>query len=205
MNISTVNDLIEFLKSNDLVLNSVDSHPVSSNTAYVFRGCFESGHKYDLYLNDRLEIQNLKRIMQDKLNSQYSLVSTYREFTKLRQGEKYTMVTGGEMGFVRKTQFVFDSLKFGRYAQYHDSVQVIFKVRRKRNLSSIQFYGIKSFIIWEGFVDPVTDMYGAPKLENGLTVRRSKYLSFDLGYFTDALNSVTQNPLICKIDNERNG
>lgn len=126
-------------------------------------------------------------------------ISEFKDFSKLERGGKYTLVLEGEMGFVSKIHFTFEALKHGSFAQYTDSVELIFKITRKRNFSCVRFYGSKSFALWEGFVDPQVDPFTTPVTEGIMTVQRTKYLSCDPRYLTDAINSVSQKPLICRI------
>lgn len=115
---------------------------------------------------------------------------------KLDVGKQYTLVSMGEFGFPYAIQMKLTGVEATKYAQYDDAVQIDFIVKGKRKETGIRFYGSKKLVIWEGFVNPNVEMYGAAKVSNGMTVRESKWSSFDPRYIQTAINSVEQTPIV---------
>ncbi len=196
MELQTSIEIIDTLRISDLILKSVNYFSPSRDGSYSFLGNFVNGSSFNLFIHNKEECKLLIEALKLKLHAQYSLTSQFKDFLQLKVGEKYTLAMMGDMGFVFSRQFIFHSLEFGKYAQYTDSVKLIFKEKRKCNLAAITFYERKSFAIWAGFVEPNTDIYGGAKEEGGLIIQESKYLSCDSQYFTDALKSVDQKPFI---------
>lgn len=128
----------------------------------------------------------------------------FRELIKLSVGQRYTIASMGDFGFCNSTQFTLEAIRVGRYAQYDHCVELIVKPKGKRNLRSIQFYGCKVFALWAGWVAVNTDAFGAPTQEGPVIARRSRYLSCDERFLTDAIASVQQRPLISCLSNESN-
>ncbi|MCK5073276.1 MAG: hypothetical protein KAQ98_07600 [Bacteriovoracaceae bacterium] len=207
--LKTVDEIIQAVRNQKLVLN--ETHDFSNGrNDHVFRGKLESGSHYNVQIFDREKIIELKQVIQLNYNAQYSQFSDFKKFADLKQGNKYTLVIQGEFGFLNAIQFTFEAVNFAKYAQYNDSAALIFLPKRKRKLRQIQFYGNKSFILWEGWQNPDTEIFGrsTPKSEGGpfsITVSKSKYSSFDSGYLEDALKSVPVAPLISRFPEKVEG
>ena len=130
-------------------------------------------------------------------NETKKLSGEFHALTQLERGQKYTLLTQG-FGAVASKITLLD-IKVGSYAQYSESVQIIFKEKGKRKLSSFRFHGSNSCAVWLGWIDVITDPFCAPEVSgSGLTVKRSRYASFDSRYFTDAIASVSAAPIFSK-------
>lgn len=123
----------------------------------------------------------------------------YDDMRKLEPGRKYTLVSFSEFGFPYQIQFVLKGMRYEPYAQYKESYCMIYRQPRQRQDRMIRFYGIKQYIIWEGWVYPKTDMYGSPRVNNypeGQVTVRESWQCFDARYMQRALATVSQAPFI---------
>lgn len=126
-------------------------------------------------------------------------INQFSELLTLESGKRYTVVVENSMGFgVNAVQFTFHSAKVGRFAQYDNSVEIIFTPKRKRNLHSIKFYGKKDYAIFAGWVDVATDPFGPSEDQGIVVVRKMKYSSCDSRFMDDAIASVKATPLFIK-------
>ena len=118
------------------------------------------------------------------------------QLKNLKVGLKYTLIKMGEMGFCYKIQFELVEIRVEPYAQYAESILLVFKEKRKRNVRGIRFLPRDSFLIFDGFVEANTEMYveDLPSA-NGVTCKIS-LASCDVEYLYRAKRSVTQAPLI---------
>lgn len=116
------------------------------------------------------------------------------QFNKLEKGKRYTLVGMTEFGFPYKVQFTLESVEYGTYAQYREAVTLRFKQKNKRKISGTRFYGLKECLVYEGWVEPKTDMWAnADDLGDG--VKRSM-ASFDTRFMQIAKNSIKAPALI---------
>ena len=139
----------------------------------------------------------------DKNNNQ-KLGGDFNQLTTLSKGERYTLVTMSDFGIgVHSTQFTLEDVKVSHYAQYSESVQLIFKIKGTRKLRGLRFHGSKSFAIWKGWQNVNTEAFTVPHISNGFICRESRYSSFDDRYLTDAIASAPIAPLFSKL-NEKN-
>ncbi|MBX3041650.1 MAG: hypothetical protein KF789_13170 [Bdellovibrionaceae bacterium] len=123
----------------------------------------------------------------------------FHALTQLERGQKYTLLTQGGFGAIAQ-KIVLQDIKVGPYAQYSESVQLIYKPKGKRNLSGSRFHGIASCVVWAGWVDVNTDPFKPSEISStGMVVRSSRYSSFDSRYFTDAIASVSATPIFSKV------
>lgn len=126
-------------------------------------------------------------------------INQFSDLLNLETGKRYTVIVDNEMGFgVNAVQFTFHSAKVGRYAQYENSVELIFTPKRKRNLHSIKFYGKKDFALFEGWIEVDTNPFGAPEDQGVMIVRKMKYSSCDSRFMDDAIASVNGAPIFIK-------
>ena len=122
----------------------------------------------------------------------------YQEISKkLVPGKKYTLVAMSEFGFPYKVHMTLVEAKVEPYAQYKESLVIYFKKARGRRVYGVRFYGIKEFLIWEGFVNPDTNMYGQVEDRgDGVIVKTSRYRCFDSRYLYDAIESMKTKPVV---------
>ena len=121
--------------------------------------------------------------------------SQFKQFTTLEKGQRYTILILNEMGFGNSVQFVHEASRFLSYAQHADALQLIMKPKGKRQLRQMWFYGTKEFIVWKGWVDLNTHMFGPEEKNEFATIKRSKYCSFDKRYLFDAIRSTKETPI----------
>lgn len=122
----------------------------------------------------------------------------YQEIAdKLEVGKMYTMFKYGEFGFPATAQFKLVKKEVAPYAQYPQSLLLMFVIKGKRKTSGVRLYGNNRVAIWEGLENPNSEMYGAPSVgECGVTVRKSIGSSFSNCYMERALKSVEAKPIV---------
>ena len=120
------------------------------------------------------------------------------QLKQLEIKQKYTLVKMGDMGFCFKVQFELIEIKNEPWAQYPESVLLIFKEKRKRNLRAIRFLPRDNFLVYSGFVDANTEIGISTSQGDGYTVTKS-LMSCDVEYLFRAKRSVEQTPIIEKI------
>lgn len=124
-----------------------------------------------------------------------------KQLMALKPGQKYTFVKMGDMGFPFALQLQLIDQKIEPYAQYAESVVLIFKLKGKRNLRQIRIIGRDDYLVYEGWVPINTEMYVEEEKVGDMTVRRS-LSSCDIEYLLRAKRSVAQVPLIEQISEE---
>jgi len=111
---------------------------------------------------------------------------------KLEEGKQYTIALINDFGFPSGFNFTFCGGEVKPYAQYKESLILWFKKPRQRNKRGLRFLPCKSFVIWEGFEKPDTEMFK----ENTGDCLKASYFGFDRQYLIDAINSVEKKPII---------
>ena len=127
----------------------------------------------------------------------------FHTLTTLEKGQKYTVLVSSALGIgVVAIQFTLEDIKVSTYAQYPESVQLVFKAKGKRKFQGMRFHGRESCVIWQGWVEVDTNALTEPKEDSktGFICRASKYASFDTRYMTDAIASVSTQPLFSKLN-----
>jgi hypothetical protein len=120
--------------------------------------------------------------------------------TTLEKDQRYTIATMNEFGIgINAIQITLDNVTVSPYAQYSESVQLIFKIKGTRKLRGLRFHGSKFFGIWQGWHEIKNEAFSAPTISNGLVCKKSLYLSFDKQYLIDAINSTVVTPLFTNI------
>lgn len=126
------------------------------------------------------------------------------DLKKLEAGKRYTLVGMGEFGFPYQVQMVLEEVRVEPYAQYPESILLIYKQRNKRSLRQIRFYGNKGALVWDGWVFPDTEMYRTKEFkdyDSGAALVQRSFRCFDPRYFIVARNSVSSTPIIECFDN----
>jgi hypothetical protein len=121
--------------------------------------------------------------------------------TALKEGQRYTVVKMGDMGFCFSVQFELVEKRIEPWAQYAESVLLIFKQKGKRNLRQIRFINRDDFLVYEGWVEANTEMFVEEDKSGPFTVKKS-LLSCDIEYLLRAKRSVTKAPLIEQISED---
>ncbi len=125
----------------------------------------------------------------------------FTTLTTLEKGQRYTIATISEFGIgINAIQFTLENITVSPYAQYSESVQLIFKIKGTRKLRGLRFHGSKSFAIWQGWHEIRNDAFTAPTISNGLVCKQSLYMSFDKQYLLDAIKSTSVSPLFTNLN-----
>lgn len=134
-------------------------------------------------------------------NESRKIGGEFHALTNLEKARKCTLLIPSSLGIgAVSLQITIENVTVSKYAQYEESVQLIFKLKGKRNLQGTRFHGSQSVAVWEGWVEIHIDPYSAPMIsKSGLVGRESRYLSFDDRYMTDAITSVNVAPIFSKI------
>lgn len=139
-----------------------------------------------------------------------SLLRQYKYYTQgefqqateqLTEGRKVTIVKFSDFGFPVVMNAVIDKVVVERYAQYTESLEIVHKPKRKRSLYSTRIFPKDSMLVYEGWLDIDTDSLTSTivKQDQHVTVRQSKYRSFDKQFIQDAIESISGN-LILKLN-----
>lgn len=118
------------------------------------------------------------------------------QFKNLKIGNQYTICKMGEFGFPYMIKMTLKDVKIAPYAQYRESVLLTFVQKGKRKATGIRFYGdFQQFMIYEGHIELMVDMFISEKSENGCVTQKS-LLSFSNEYMVRAENSTEFKPII---------
>jgi len=125
---------------------------------------------------------------------------------KLKVGGKYTVLFTNDFLGCSTFQITLERAHVDKWAQYSDAVYLEFRRKRKRRSERMVFAGEhKKFAVFNGHIDIPTDPFMAEEDSGvaGVTVRKSRYSSFDKRYFTDAIdvatNHMKQYPVVAKL------
>ena len=115
----------------------------------------------------------------------------------LKQGEKYTVVGFTDFGYPYSIQFRLIKAEVESYAQYDESLNLIFRKKNARKHNScLVFLPKQEFIIWEGWVNPDVDMWkGNKEIKEDMIIREALF-PFDHQYLKNAIESVDKDPII---------
>lgn len=115
------------------------------------------------------------------------------QLLSLVPNQKYTICKMGEFGFPFSWKITIKSVSVSKYAQYDNSILLVFVEKGKRKPIGMRFHGdYQQFIIYEGHIDLNTETF----VEDHLDGSKSSLLSFSSEYMTRALNSTDQKPII---------
>lgn len=118
---------------------------------------------------------------------------TINQLLNLIPEQKYTICKMGEFGFPISWKITLKSVKVGPYAQYKNSVCLMFVLKGKRKVTGIRLHGdYQQFMIFEGHVDLDTEMF----VKNFSDGSKSSLESFSPEYMIRALKSTSQKPVI---------
>lgn len=195
-----ISQLITHLENHDLVPSTSETWIDRPSHILRVRASFVNGGSFTLDVSDRETLVKIRVLFQKNLMRVLARTSDFRDLLKLQIGERYTVLVTNEMGFgVSAVQITLDTFGVGRYAQYDNCIDLIFKQKGKRNLRSIKFYGRKPFAIFAGWVNVNTDPFSAAEDQGPVTVRKMKYASCDDRFMTDAIASAGVAPIFSKL------
>lgn len=108
-----------------------------------------------------------------------------------------SIVKFSEFGFPQLTHTVIESVKVGRYAQYNNVLYINHKPKRKRISWTEVVLPYQEVIIYDGWIDFDIDAISNTITSNhSITVKQSKYTSFDPQFMNDIKSNLNFNPLI---------
>lgn len=122
------------------------------------------------------------------------------QFKALKVGGQYTFVKFGEFGFPYHKKITLLEIRVQPYAQYPETVALVFKEKGKRKASGVRFYGqdYEQYLIYEGHHDVNTEAF-VKTIEGPFSVAKQSLASFDGEYLTRAKASVNGQPVIEKL------
>lgn len=120
------------------------------------------------------------------------------EALQAHKENKITIVKFSDFGFPIAIQTVLNSVEVKPYAQYSESLVLIHKPKRKRSLWKNTILPNESVIILEGWhnVDSEKLTYNTLEENENITVKQSKYGSFDNNFLKDVLNYIKADPIV---------
>lgn len=131
-------------------------------------------------------------------NLGYSKVSRFTAAQDiLSEGRKVTIVKLSEFGFPNVMQVRIDAVKTEKYAQYDDTLKIVFIPKRKRTKYGVRVLPEDEILIYDGWIDINFDslMYGKIEDKGAVIVKTGKYNCFDKRYLTDAVDLIGKNPI----------
>jgi hypothetical protein len=195
-----IDSLVAHLRNEKLRTSTAEFRWERSSGTLFIRADFENGAIFALQLSSPTNAGTLRDLFQENLKARFAEECEFRDLLKLETGKRYTALLESEFGLgVHAIQFVLDTVRVGRFAQYAHCIDLIVKIKRKRDLQAFKFYGKKSFAIFDGWIEVNTDPFGPVDNSGVLPSRQSKYLSFDERYMTDAIRAAGVKPLCEKL------
>ena len=195
-----VKNLISHLQDHSLILRPSETWSDRGSNSFCVRATFNNGEIFSVDIADQESIVAVKTLWQKNLKRVFAETSEFRDLLKLEHGKRYTLLNESELGLgVGAIHFTLEAFKLGRYAQYDNCIELIFKRKGARNLRSIPYYGRKSFAVFPGWIEINTDPFTQAKHDGIFISHESKYLSFDDRYMTDAIASAGALPLYTKL------
>jgi hypothetical protein len=126
----------------------------------------------------------------------------------LEVGKEYTIIQITDFGFTSESHIKLVSSQIKPYAQYNDSVQLIFKVKNKRlsrNNAGFNFHGVKTMAVYEGWHNLKDSVNSDNILKDNSEVKvtQAKYSCFDRRNLTDIIDYHEKQgikPIFAKVD-----
>ncbi|MCP1185069.1 hypothetical protein [Paenibacillus sp. 1781tsa1] len=117
---------------------------------------------------------------------------------KLEEGRKVSIVKFTEFGFPQLIHTVVQSVKVDRYAQYDNALYITHKPKRKRSNWVEIILPYQEVTVYEGWIDFDIDAISLTTITSNqhVTVKQSRYSSFDPRYMADIKSSLSISPLI---------
>lgn len=116
---------------------------------------------------------------------------------QLNAGDVVTVIVNNDFGFVSTFSCKVVEAKHTSYAQYRNSLYLIFKEPRQKKARAIHLHEGKRFLVLRGKHEIKNDIYDEPEVVGECIVRTGKYSSCDPRWFEDAQAQVKDiEPLI---------
>lgn len=124
--------------------------------------------------------------------SKETLIAKATETLNKYQGKKVTVVKFSDFGFPIVWNTLLHSVDNKPYAQYNESLQIIHKPKRKRTYLRHTILPKESIVVFEGWhdIDMEKLTYNTVSENSNMTVKQSKYTSFDNDYLTDIITYI---------------
>lgn len=118
--------------------------------------------------------------------------------SSLSAGSKVTIVRFSEFGFPQLVHTVVESVKVDKYAQYDDALYITHKPKRKRSNWTDVVLPYQDVTVFSGWIDFDIDSMSnvTVKSDRFVTVKQSKYTSFDPRFMEDIKSSLSIAPLL---------
>ncbi|MFE6075749.1 hypothetical protein ACFVQB_14855 [Paenibacillus sp. NPDC057886] len=169
----------------DLADNNVD---VTSELIEAVKEEFSSSPMADMLI-EYIEINNTTE----------EVTTSHKEaLSILTVGSKVTIVKFSEFGFPQMIHTVIESVKADKYAQYDDALYISHKPKRKRSVWTDIILPYQDVTVFNGWIDFDVDSLSTVtvKSDQFVTVKQSKYTSFDPRYMDDIKSSLSITPLL---------
>lgn len=116
----------------------------------------------------------------------------------LTAGSKVSIVRFSEFGFPQLIHTVIEGVRVGKYAQYDDALYISHKTKRKRSVLTDVVLPYQNVTVFSGWIDFDIDSMSkiTVKSDKFVTVKQSKYTSFDPRFMDDIKSSLSIIPLI---------
>ena len=134
--------------------------------------------------------------VQDVISKSEILTRKERTMESLKKlvGEKVTIWKSSELGFGWSKKGVITEVEFGPYAQYEQAAFICFKPHRARKVRKLVLLPGARFMVWKGYHDVDTSIFGEEQKHGGVTVQKSKALSSSSFWMEQAAGSVSTRP-----------
>jgi hypothetical protein len=115
----------------------------------------------------------------------------------LNQQEKVTIIKFSEFGFPVIRNTVINKAEVKPYAQYNESLQLVHRPKRKRTSYRMTILPYEDVIIYKGWLDLDLEKL-TYNIEEGkdVTVKQSKYCSFDNKFLNDVMKNIKAEPIV---------
>lgn len=106
--------------------------------------------------------------------------------------QKITIFKHNDFGFPVATKCILHEVKVKDYAQYKDSIFLIFTPKGKRTKYQIILHGYESVLFYDNHIELNKEMY-TQELSSGM---KQSELSFSKNYIQNAKNSTDKKPFL---------
>lgn len=137
---------------------------------------YKNEFKFSVGVVRAITISELKTAMYKILTEVESIAEQFKN-TNLEAGQRITIIKFSDFGMMSVQNVTFHSYEIGNYAQYSNSVKMMFKPHKKRGLYYRWLYN--EVLIYDGWLSlPDTVLFDVTENDTFRT-QKSKWLSFD--------------------------
>lgn len=109
-------------------------------------------------------------------------------------GQKVTILKFNDFGFPIVIHTTIASAENKKYAQYHESLWIIHKPKRKRTNYRNIITGREQIVLYDGWIDIDNKAGHIVSSDKDVTVTQSKYGCFDEKFITDSMVTANKKP-----------